>query len=65
MEEFPSGSMSVFGLGYGGSVTAACFAHIGHNVTMQVIKRLLGEGPTAGLGSRRVHVTTGRFEPPD
>jgi hypothetical protein len=27
-----------------GSVTAACSAHIGHNVTLKVIKRLLREG---------------------
>jgi UDP-glucose 6-dehydrogenase len=26
-------SISVFGMGYGGSVTAGCFAHVDHKVT--------------------------------
>ena len=67
-------SISIFGLGYVGSVSAACFSHLGHRVTgvdinrakvemlesgrSPIIEARMDELVAEGHGACRLHATT-------
>ena len=53
-----SSSISIFGLGYVGSVSAACFAHMGHKVTGVDVSRIKVEM----LDSCRTPIIEARME---
>jgi GDP-mannose 6-dehydrogenase len=71
-------SISVFGMGYVGSVTAACFAHVGHHVTgvdispakvemiaagrTPIIEARMSELVEEGFQAGRLHATTDAAE---
>jgi len=54
-----SRSISVFGLGYAGTVTAACFAHMGHNVIGVDLSPPKIEAIETGRRDRRGRVAKG------
>src|SRR5580704_3855260 len=77
-EQSVSSSISVFGMGYVGSVTAACFAHMGHRVTgvdvspakvemmaagrSPIIEARMSELVEEGHRGGRLHATTDAVE---